>query len=87
MADLAMVHCGQQAGESLRFQQITGELIRQEALLDKLFATMPEAIVMLGTDDGILRVNPEFTKIFGYAEGEASGRLLKDLIVPRRAFG
>ena len=79
MADLTMVHCGQQAGESLRFQQIIGELIRQKALLDKLFATVPEAIVVLDTDDNILRVNPEFTKIFGYAEEEALGRPINEL--------
>jgi len=77
-----MVHCGQQAGESLRFQQISGELIRQEALLDKLFATVPGAVVVLDTDDSILRVNPEFTRIFGYAEEEALGRLINELVAP-----
>jgi len=53
---------------------LSGELIRQEALLDKLFATVPGAVVVLDTDDSILRVNPEFTRIFGYAEEEALGR-------------
>jgi len=59
-----------------------GELIRQEALLDKLFATLPEAIVVLDTDDRILRVNPEFTRIFGYAEEEVLGRPINELVVP-----
>jgi PAS domain S-box-containing protein len=86
MADLAMVHCGQQAGESLRLQQIIGELIRQKALLDKLFATVPEAIVVLDTDHSILRVNPEFTKIFGYAEEEALGRPINELVVPEELW-
>src|ERR1700730_12043109 len=76
-----MVHCGQQDGESMRFQQIIGELIRREALLDKLFATVPEAIVVLDTDDSILRVNPEFTRIFGHAEEEALGRAINELVV------
>ena len=40
------------------------------------------AIVLIDADDRILNVNPEFTRIFGYAEEEACGRLLKDLIVP-----
>jgi PAS domain S-box-containing protein len=57
-----------------------GELIRQEALLDKLFATVPEAIVALDTDDSILRVDPEFTGIFGYAEEEALGRPINELV-------
>src|SRR5882724_10638084 len=77
-----MVHCGHQAGESLRLQQIVGELIRQEALLDKLFATVPEAIVVLDTDARILRVNPEFTRIFGYAEEEALGCPIDELVAP-----
>jgi PAS domain S-box-containing protein len=86
VADLAMVHCGQQAGESLRFQQVSGELIRQEALLDKLFATVPEAIVVLDTGDSILRVNPEFTRIFGHAEEEALGRAINELVVPEELW-
>src|SRR4029077_16973907 len=81
-----MDHCGQQAGENLRFQQIIGELIRQEALLDKLFATVPEAIVVLDTDDSILRVNLEFTRIFGSSEEEALGRPLYELIVPEELW-
>jgi PAS domain S-box-containing protein len=76
-----MDHCGQQAGENLRFQQIIGELIRQEALLDKLFATVPEAIVVLDTDDSILRVNPEFTRIFGHVEEEALACAINELVV------
>src|SRR5882724_6906561 len=61
---------------------LSGEPIRQEALLDKLFATVPEAIVVLDTDDSILRVNPEFTRIFGYSEEEALGRPINQLVVP-----
>ena len=82
-----MVHCWQQTGESMGFQQIIGELIRQEALLDKLFATVPEAIVVLDTDDRILRVNPEFTRIFGYAEEEALGRPINELVIPEELWG
>jgi PAS domain S-box-containing protein len=86
VADLAMVHYGHPAGESLRFQLIICELIRQEAQLDKLFATVPEAIVVLDTDDSILRVNPEFTRIFGYAEEEALGRPINQLVVPEELW-
>jgi len=63
-----------------------GELIRQEALLGKLFATLPEAIVVLDTDDRILRVNPEFTRIFGYAEEEVLGRPINELVVPEELW-
>jgi PAS domain S-box-containing protein len=58
------------------------ELTRQTALLDELVARVPEAIVLLDSDRRILRVNPEFTKIFGYAEMEALGRSIDELLVP-----
>src|ERR1700726_2225867 len=54
----------------------------QKMFLDQVFARLSDAIVLIDADDRILNVNPEFTRIFGYAEEEACGRLLKDLIVP-----
>ena len=47
-------------------------LTRQRALLDGLFARVPEAIVLLDIDDRILQVNPEFTRVFGYAHHKVS---------------
>jgi len=58
------------------------EAIRQEVVLGGLFARVPEAIVLLDTDDRVLQVNREFTKIFGYAQEEACGRLINELVVP-----
>jgi len=58
------------------------DAIRQEAILGGLFARVPEAIVLLDTDDRVLQVNREFTKIFGYAQEEACGRLINELVVP-----
>src|SRR5215470_2222279 len=58
------------------------EAIRQQALFNGLFARVPEAIVLLDTEDRILQVNPEFTRMFGYAQEEACGRLINDLLVP-----
>src|SRR5215471_14822307 len=56
--------------------------IRQEALLRGLFSAVPEAVVLIDMHDRILKVNPEFTKIFGYAQEEACGHLINELIVP-----
>lgn len=58
------------------------ELEDQRAHLSELFARVPEAVVMVDRDFRITRVNPEFTKIFGYAAEEAIGRGLKELITP-----
>src|SRR5215469_2833308 len=48
---------------------VHAQLATQKAHLEELFARVPEAIVMV--DAGrVVRANPEFTKIFGYAESE-----------------
>jgi PAS domain S-box-containing protein len=62
--------------------RLGSELEEQKAHLRELFARVPEAIVMVDRDSRIMRVNPEFTKIFGYTAGEAIGQRIKDLIVP-----
>jgi PAS domain S-box-containing protein len=41
---------------------------------------------VLDTDGSILRVNPEFTRIFGYAEEEAPGRPINELVVPEELW-
>jgi PAS domain S-box-containing protein len=52
-------------------------------ILDRLFEEAPEAVALLSTDDRILRVNKEFTRMFGYELEEVLGRPGNDLIVPQ----
>ena len=67
----------------LRRREGAEELLRvQTALLDELFESAPEAIVMLNLDERVTRVNREFTHLFGYSADEARGRPLSELIVP-----
>ena len=69
--------------EDLRWLTTLGsELTTQKAHLDELFAVVPEAIVMVDPEDRVLRVNGEFTHIFGYSTDEAVGSSLHELIVP-----
>jgi PAS domain S-box-containing protein len=58
------------------------QLTRQKAQLDELFEQAPEAVVLLDVQDRVLRINPEFTRIFGYASDEAIGRPINDLVAP-----
>jgi PAS domain S-box-containing protein len=58
------------------------ELQRQTSRLDELFEQAPEAVVVLSTDDRIVRVNKEFTRMFGYEPGEVLHCPINDLIVP-----
>jgi PAS domain S-box-containing protein len=62
--------------------RLGSELEEQGARLAELFARVPEAVVMIDRELRITRVNPEFTKIFGYAAQEAVGRRIMDLITP-----
>ncbi|HEV7800164.1 MAG TPA: PAS domain S-box protein [Burkholderiales bacterium] len=58
-------------------------LQRQTAHLDELFELAPAAIVLTELDPPrIIRVNREFTQMFGYTPEEAVGRSLRDLIAP-----
>jgi len=72
------------ANRQLRRRERAEERLRvQTALLDELFESAPEAIVMLNLEERIMRVNREFTRLFGYTADEARGRSLSELIVPQ----
>jgi PAS domain S-box-containing protein len=58
------------------------ELTKQRAYLNELFERLPEAIALLDLHDAVVRINPEFTKIFGYSQAEAVGRPLNELVAP-----
>ena len=58
------------------------EFRRQTALLDELFESAPEAVVLLDLEQRVIRTNREFTTLFGYSAEEAVGRQILDLIVP-----
>jgi PAS domain S-box-containing protein len=58
------------------------DLRTQKAHFEKLFELAPEAIVLRDIENRVLRVNEEFTKLFGYTVDEALGRNISSLIVP-----
>lgn len=53
----------------------------ERALFQELFESAPEGIVLLDTDDRVVRVNPEFLRMFGYTREEVIGHRINDLIV------
>jgi diguanylate cyclase (GGDEF)-like protein/PAS domain S-box-containing protein len=55
----------------------------QKVYFATLFENAPEAIAILDERDGIIRINGQFTTMFGYTENEAIGANINDLIVPR----
>ena len=63
------------------------ELAAQRAQLDELFNQAPEGIVLVDVQDNVLRVNPEFCRIFGYTSDEVIGRSVNGLIAPEELRG
>ena len=45
---------------------LADRLQKQRARLDELFEQAPQAVALTTADDRIVRVNREFTRIFGY---------------------
>ena len=76
------------ANEDLQ-QEITERKLAEEALqtekvyLDQLFESAQEAIVMTDNDGRVLRMNSEFTRLFGYKYDEAVGRPIDDLVASK----
>src|SRR3984885_2634162 len=58
------------------------DLHRRKEQLDGLFELSPDAVILTDENFNVLRVNQEFTRIFGYTAEEVAGQWLPDLIVP-----
>ena len=58
------------------------KLSREIEILDQVVTNALVAIVISNVHRRIERINPEFTRMFGYDEEEAIGKYLQDLIVP-----
>jgi PAS domain S-box-containing protein len=58
------------------------ELKKQTAHLDELFELAPHAVVLVDSEVRVMRVNQEFTRMFGYTPEEVVGRSLEDLVAP-----
>jgi PAS domain S-box-containing protein len=54
----------------------------EKAYFEQLIENAPEAISIIDQDVRILRVNGEFTRMFGFSSAEAAGKRLDQLIVP-----
>ncbi len=54
----------------------------EKAHIEQLFEGAPEAVVLLDNDGRVLRVNAQFTRLFGYQPDEVVGKALDDLLAP-----
>ena len=61
----------------------TISLPKEAELLEQVLNNAQVAIIITDNDHKIGRINPEFTRIFGYTAEEAIGKYIYDLIVPK----
>jgi PAS domain S-box-containing protein len=62
---------------------LLARLRAQKTLLNELFEQAPLAVALATTgDDRVIRINRDFTRIFGYTRQAAAGRRISELIVP-----
>ncbi|HET8657102.1 MAG TPA: PAS domain S-box protein [Longimicrobiaceae bacterium] len=84
----ARLGCASDTGEGSassylpRIRELEGALQVQRAWLEELFESAPEGIAVVDENDRVLRLNGEFTRMFGYTSEEALGRPINDLIAP-----
>src|SRR5580700_2750344 len=57
-------------------------LTLEKAYFEQLIENAPEAISIIDEERRILRINGEFTRVFGFSAEEAAGKPLDQLIVP-----
>jgi len=78
--DGTVLHYEGSAKDVTRRREIESRLTEEKARFEQLFAAAPEAIVLCANDATVLRVNEEFTRLFGYSEDEAIGQDIDDLV-------
>src|SRR6202030_4182871 len=70
------------ADRKARLTTANEEFREEKEQLDGLFDLSPDAVILTDDDFHVLRVNEEFTRMFGYTAEEVAGQWLPDLIVP-----
>jgi PAS domain S-box-containing protein len=59
---------------------LADRLQKESVLLNELFEQAPQAVALTDVHDRVVRVNKDFTRIFGYSPDEAFGQRLSRLI-------
>lgn len=94
-ARVALLECRLSAGSELgadvpisaRMSQLEKSLRYHQASMDELFQNAPEGIAIVDPEDRVIRINHEFTRMFGYTPDEALGQQINDLIAPEHLLG
>ena len=69
-------------GRTAELTAANEDLHQRKEQLDALFELSPDAVILTDEDFRVLRVNKEFTRIFGYTAEQVAGQWLPELIMP-----
>jgi len=73
----------QSANNMIReMKKIQSLKVKEDAFFEGLFERAPEAIVLIGSNNKVVRINKEFTNLFGYTQNEIQNKNVDDFIVP-----
>src|SRR6266853_995114 len=75
-------HNGQSGQEPSPDIKTLDEALTAKTYFDQIIENAPEAISIVDPERRILRINGEFTRLFGFKPAEALGKQLDQLIVP-----
>jgi len=71
-------------GRTIQRKRFYEALQVEKAHLEALIESAQEAIVMTDNNGRVLRINSEFTRLFGHTAAEAAGRHIDDLVAPHQ---
>ncbi len=82
-ADLEiLVFVAEQIAMAIEKKQAENLLKIEKAYLEQLFESSPEAIVVISNKGLILKINSEFTNLFGYSSDEVMNAMIDDILIP-----
>lgn len=61
-------------------KEISDKLIKDKVYIDQLMIENPEAIALVDKESNIMKINPAFTKVFGYTIEECKGKNIDELL-------
>ncbi len=79
-----LIAVAEHLGRTIQRKRFNEALQVEKAHLEALIESAQEAIVMTGDDGRVLRINGEFTRLFGYTAEEASGQHIDVLVAPHQ---
>ena len=77
-----IVALAEHLGRTIQRKRFNEALEVEKAHLEALIQSAQEAIVMTDNDGQVLRINEEFTRLFGYTAAQAAGCHIDDLVAP-----